>query len=112
MIQTWKELESINQLDELDKASATKTAVIFKHSTTCGISLHAKDKLESKWDLDEKQLDFYYLDLLNFRSISNEIASRYNVIHQSPQILVIRNGKSVYDISHNGIDLQTLKAKL
>jgi bacillithiol system protein YtxJ len=112
MIQTWKHLEGINQLDEIDKSSATKTAVIFKHSTTCGISLHAKDKLESKWDLDAKQLDFYYLDLLSYRNISAEVANRYGVVHQSPQIVVIRNAKSVYDISHNGIDLQTLKAKL
>jgi bacillithiol system protein YtxJ len=112
MIHTWIHLENTDQLDQIDLSSASKTAVIFKHSTSCGTSHHAMDKLVSKWDFNEKQLDFYYLDLLNYRNISSEIASRYGVIHQSPQIIVIRNGTSVYDISHNAISIETLKAKI
>lgn len=112
MIHTWKYLERIDQLDTIDQTSAAKTAVIFKHSTTCGISHHAMERLESNWDLDDRQLDFYYLDLLSYRNISNEVANRYGVVHQSPQIIVIRNGTAVYDISHNGITLQTIKNKI
>ena len=112
MVKTWKILSSLNQLNEIDLSSKTKTAVIFKHSTRCGISLHAMEKLEKNWDVPENQLDFFYLDLLNYRAISNEIGVRYKVVHQSPQIIVIRNGIAVYDISHSGIDLNTLKAHL
>lgn len=112
MIHTWKHLDNIQQLDEIEQSSKTKTTVIFKHSTRCGVSHHAMDKLVSQWDLDDSQLDFYYLDLLNYRNISNEIADRFGVIHQSPQILVIRNGRSIYDISHNGISIDVIKSKL
>jgi bacillithiol system protein YtxJ len=112
MIHTWKHLEELQQLDEIDQSSTTKTAVIFKHSTRCGTSHHAMDKLVSEWGFEEKQLDFFYLDLLNYRSLSDEIADRYSVVHQSPQIIIIRNGKSIYNISHNGINLQTIKDRL
>lgn len=112
MIHTWKNLDDVNQLETIEETSTEKTVVIFKHSTTCGISQHALHKLESAWDIEDGQIDFYYLDLLNHRKISNEIANRFGVIHQSPQILVIKDGKSVYDISHNGISLETLKSKI
>jgi bacillithiol system protein YtxJ len=112
MIQTWKQLELENQIDAINETSKTKTVAIFKHSTRCGISLHALDKLASSWDISDKELDFYYLDLLNFRNISNEVAKKYGVIHQSPQLIIIRNGKAVYDISHSAISLELLKKKL
>jgi len=112
MIHTWKTLDNINQLDEIIESSSEKTAVIFKHSTTCGISQHAMYKLESAWDIEDGVIDFYYLDLLNYRSVSNETANRFGVVHQSPQILVIKDGKSVYDISHNGISMESLKSHI
>ena len=112
MIHTWKHLDRIEQLNEIAENSTQKTTVIFKHSTTCGISQHAMHKLVSNWDLEDDQLDFYYLDLLRYRPVSNEVANHFGVIHQSPQILVIKDGKSVYDISHNAISVATLKEHL
>jgi len=108
----WKVLSTIEQLDEVVEGSKKKPVVLFKHSTTCGISAGAKHALESKWDFAAGDLDFYYLDLLNLRPISNEIASRFGVIHQSPQIIVIADGKAVFDTSHHRISADTLRGAL
>lgn len=100
----WISLENSAQLDKLEKDSLNKTIVLFKHSTRCGISLHAKEKLESASELLNEKADFYYLDLLNYRDISGEIASRYRIVHQSPQIIVLKNGGPSYNISHSAIE--------
>jgi len=57
-------------------------------------------------------LDFYYLDLLTYRPISNEIAEKFSVTHQSPQILVIKNGNAVFNNSHHSISADSLKEGL
>lgn len=112
MIKTWKNLTEEDQFDEINEISKTKTVVLFKHSTTCGISLHAKYKLESDWSFSENDLDFYYIDLLKDRHISNFAAAHYKVVHQSPQILIIKNGKAVFDTSHNAISIDVIKTKI
>lgn len=108
MVAPWQQLTSLNQIDKIIEDSNNKTIAIFKHSTRCGVSSHAMHKLEDSWQFDEKQLDFYYLDLLNYRNISNEIADRFSVIHQSPQLIIIKNGKAVYDISHQGVSNEVI----
>ena len=108
----WKMLTDISQLDEIDQTSKEKTVVIFKHSTTCGISAGAKSRLEMNWTGLEVEIDFYYLDLLSYRPISNEIASRYGVRHESPQIIVINNSKASYDTSHHRISVGDLNKAL
>ena len=112
MISIWKTLDNIEQLDSIQEESNTKPTVIFKHSTRCGISLHAKHKLESDWCFDDRDLNFYYLDLLKHRDISNEIAQRFNVIHQSPQVIILKQGKAIFDTSHNAISVGVLKSNL
>lgn len=102
-------LDNINQLDKIDEISHLKPVVIFKNSTRCFISRTALKQFEIAFDFPEDKIDWYLLDLLNFRDISNEIAHRYNVTHQSPQILVIRNGKSIFNESHDGISAEDLK---
>lgn len=109
---TWKNLSSIDQLEEIEEESHETLTVIFKHSTRCGISLHAKHNLESAWDFKEEELNFYYLDLLNHRDVSNEIAHRYRVVHQSPQIIVLKNGQAIFDTSHNAISTKAIKSYL
>jgi bacillithiol system protein YtxJ len=104
----WNHLEDLGQLNEIVEVSDSKPVLIFKHSTTCSISRMAFKNFEKEFDL-AAEIDIYYLDLLNFRAISNEIASRFSVIHQSPQILLIKNGQSVYNTSHENIDAATLK---
>ena len=107
--QAWKTLSSIDQLDQIDVQSNERPVILFKHSTTCGISAGAKYRLEDAWGDEVKNYDFYYLDLLTYRPISNAIATRYGVRHESPQILVIQNGKAVYNASHQRIDLARIE---
>lgn len=107
----WIPLVDLGQLDEIVTSSNQKPIVIFKHSTRCSISRMALKRFESEYDLDDS-VDTYYLDLLEHRDISHEIASRFGVYHQSPQLLLIKAGKSVYDVSHDAIDAGELKGKL
>ena len=102
----WNELTEENQIDLIREKSKERTQVIFKHSTRCGISAVAKGRLE-KWRPSE-EFDFYFLDLIKHRPLSNKIAEAFQVYHQSPQVLVIRNGECVYDESHLGISLQEI----
>jgi bacillithiol system protein YtxJ len=96
----WKSLTSENQLDKIAELSKTKTVLIFKHSTRCGISKMVLSRFEENQLENQEGKVFYYLDLLNFRSISDEVAARFQVMHQSPQLLVIKNGVSVVQGSH------------
>jgi bacillithiol system protein YtxJ len=101
--QIWINLEDLGQLNEIIIASEEKPVVIFKHSTRCSVSRMALKQFENEFNLQGK-MDAYYLDLIENRAISNEIASKFEVVHQSPQLLVIKNGKCIYNISHSDID--------
>lgn len=105
----WLSLESIDQLEDIIEISKQKSIVIFKHSTRCFISKSALRSFETEYNISSDKMDAYYLDLLNHRDISNEIATRFNVVHQSPQILVIKNGVCVYHASHENIQANDLK---
>ena len=107
----WIPLCDLGQLQEIITLSETQPVLIFKHSTTCGISRMAMKQFESQFDLNN-QVVSYYLDLLTYRSISNEVAARFDVQHQSPQLLLIQDGKCVYDVSHGAIDVADLRTKL
>ena len=107
----WIPLTDLSQLDEIVTISDNKPIVIFKHSTRCSVSRFALKQFESEYDLTDR-VDAYFLDLLEYRVISNEIASRFGVYHQSPQLLLIKEGKSVYDVSHSDINARELKGKL
>lgn len=106
----WIALNSEAQLDEIKEISFTKPVVILKHSTRCSISTMAKGRLDRA--LQPKGVDFYYLDLLAYRPISNKIAELFAVPHESPQILLIKNAECTYEETHNGIDMDDLIAQL
>lgn len=106
----WKPLQEAGQLDELITESFHRPVVIFKHSTRCSISTMAQARLERETTPNE--VVFYYLDVLNYRIISNQIADRFQVYHASPQLLLIRSGECVYDESHQGIQMQELVQQL
>ncbi|TPD72127.1 bacillithiol system redox-active protein YtxJ [Flavobacterium microcysteis] len=108
----WNDLTELKQLDSIIEESEEKPVVIFKHSTRCSISRMALKNFEREYKADTNDASLYFLDLLNYRDISNEIAQRFHVIHQSPQLLLIKNGKSVYDVSHSAIDAEALENKL
>lgn len=109
----WNSLTSAEQIDKIKEESEQQPVVIFKHSTSCSISATAKSRLERQWDsagLDNVKP--YYLDLLSYRSVSNQIASAFDVRHESPQLLLIRNGACTSDWSHMGIRLDEVKKAL
>lgn len=100
----WKSVEAIEDFYTLLENSATKPQIIFKDSTTCGISAHAKHRLQHGFDHLEGKADFNYLDLLTYRPISNLIAKELKVTHQSPQIILLKDKQVVYTSSHHAID--------
>lgn len=104
----WIALTNVEQLDSIVAISAVKPIVIFKHSTRCSISRMALKQFEREYSLDET-VDAFFLDLIANRDVSNEIASRFNVYHESPQLILIKDGKAVYDVSHSDIDAEALK---
>lgn len=106
----WLDFSSESQLEKIIEASQQKPQVIFKHSTTCGISASAKSRLEQE-NLSEK-VDFHYLDLLSFRSVSNLVAEKLSVVHQSPQVIVINKGQVVNYESHFAINNEFILSNL
>jgi len=99
----WTELTDMAQLAAIAEESKTQPVVIFKHSIRCSISSMAKTRLER--EAQPQGIKFYYLDLINHRDISNKVAEMFSVHHESPQVLLIKNGECVYEESHNGIDM-------
>jgi len=108
----WIELTSSEQLKEIIESSTEKPVLLFKHSTRCSISSMAKSRFESNWILNNEEFPTYYLDLIAFRAISAEIAELTGVEHQSPQAIVIKDKKAIYNASHNGIDAKEISALL
>lgn len=101
----WRELKSVNQIDEIREESKEKSVLIFKYSSRCSLSQMALDRLERNWKESEMpDVKPYFLDLISYREISNKLAHEFDVEHESPQVLIIAKGKSVYDQSHMGIE--------
>jgi len=100
----WIALTSEEQLEEILKESYNLPIAIFKHSSRCGISRMVLKSFERDYSLDESQMKLYFLDLLNFRNISNKIAAKFNVYHQSPQLLIIKDGVVIWYASHETIN--------
>lgn len=105
----WIPLESIDQVNQIVERSKEKPCVIFKHSTRCSISSMAKFRLEGDWDLSENEIEAYFLDLIKHREVSQYIAEELSVYHESPQIILIKNGEVIYDESHLDITVNELK---
>ena len=105
----WLKLNRIEQLNEITEISKTTPVAIFKHSTTCGISRMVIRNFENHCAIPEDKMKLYYLDLLAFRDVSNEVGYKFQVIHQSPQVLVIKNGIAVYHASHHSIHASDLE---
>ena len=102
----WINLEEEAQIDKIKALSRTRAQVIFKHSTRCSISSMVKNRLDKS---NTDNIDFYYLDLIRHRNLSNKIAEDFFVEHESPQVLLIKNGECVYDESHNGISFPEIE---
>ena len=106
----WIPLTELAQLQAIK--SAAGYSLIFKHSTRCSISLMAKKKFELEGDAIPENVPVYYLDLLNYREISNAIADIFQVHHQSPQLLVIKNGECTFEATHSEISAEEAAEQL
>lgn len=106
---SWKDLNHSKQLDELLDESHDKPVAIFKHSSRCGISHMVQDELKSQWDIRPEDVSFYHLSLIERRDVSNHVADKLRVPHQSPQLMLLKRGEVVYNASHHSINLRDLK---
>jgi bacillithiol system protein YtxJ len=107
----WNELTDLGQLNEIIAISNEKPVAIFKHSTRCSVSRMALKQFENEFNSSDKVTP-YFLDLIAHRDISNEIANRFGVTHQSPQLILIKGGKAIYNVSHSDIDAEELGTKV
>ncbi len=105
----WIPLISEHQLEDIRKLSSQQDQLIFKHSTRCSISSMAKNRLERAVPAN---VQFHFLDLIKYRSISNKIETEFDVSHESPQVLLIRDGKCIYDESHSGISMEEIEQQV
>lgn len=104
----WKYIESESDLDKAVEESSDKKVAIFKHSTRCFISKTVLKNFEKEVEGADKDVTYYFLDLLEHRGISNKIADRFDVVHQSPQLIVLENGKAIADASHHNISVSVI----
>jgi bacillithiol system protein YtxJ len=106
----WSELRSVHQIDKIREESKESPILIFKYSSRCSVSRMALDRLERNWnDAEMPAVKPYFLDLITYREISNRIADIFDVEHESPQVLIIENEKSVYAQSHMGIRYEEIR---
>jgi bacillithiol system protein YtxJ len=109
----WKKLTESAQIEEIKELSKTKPVLIFKHSTRCAVSSMSLDRLLRNWKTEDgEKVVPYFLDLIAFRSLSNQIEEIFGVPHESPQVILIRNGQAVYDNSHYGISYPEIMAQV
>lgn len=99
----WIPLTSLAQLKEIKKQSLKEPIAIFKHSTRCGISSMVIKRFVSNFDESLKDFKVYYLDLISYREISDEVGYEFQILHQSPQLLVIKKGQVIAHASHYNI---------
>ncbi|MCB0760183.1 MAG: bacillithiol system redox-active protein YtxJ [Flavobacteriales bacterium] len=105
----WHVLESMDDWNTALERSHQRPIAIFKHSTRCPVSMMVRRQVENAWDIPEDHVVPYFLDLIAHRDVSNAIASETGVWHESPQLILIKNGTSVYDADHNYIEVREMK---
>ncbi|MDX1943153.1 MAG: bacillithiol system redox-active protein YtxJ [Saprospiraceae bacterium] len=105
----WLELTQNEQIAEIAALSHQKPCTIYKHSTRCALSSIAKRRLESGWFFEQEDLPIFYLDVIEHRALSKQVAEFFSVYHESPQLLLIRQGECTYEASHLEISLDEFK---
>ena len=107
----WIPLETETEMESVIEQSLTRPVLLFKHSTRCSISSMALSRFENHWDTTI-DCQCYFLDLITFRSVSNYVAEKTGVVHQSPQCILMFKGKVIHHSSHNGIDAAEIASLL
>lgn len=108
----WNALETLADLENALQVSFKQPVVLFKHSTRCGVSSHVSRSLAKNWNISEEVARPYFLDLIAHRDISQAIADKLEVWHQSPQVIVVQNGAAIYEASHNHISVGGIREVL
>ena len=109
----WKKLTESTQIEEIKELSNSKPVLIFKHSTRCSVSSMSLDRLLRNWKTEDgEKVVPYFLDLIAFRALSDQVEDEFGVPHESPQVILIRNGMAVYDNSHFGISYPEIMAQV
>lgn len=108
----WKNIVSVDQLREILQGSGERPALLFKHSTRCGVSSMALSSFENEWATGTEFCDLYYLDLLSYRNTSNETSVLTGITHQSPQVIVVKGEEILYSASHSAIDALKIESLL
>ncbi|MEQ8705841.1 MAG: bacillithiol system redox-active protein YtxJ [Phaeodactylibacter sp.] len=104
----WLQLQSRSQIEEIIEHSKSVPCLIFKHSTRCSISSLAQNRLGKGWALGDNEILPYHLDLITNRDLSNAVAEQFGIRHESPQVLLIKDGRCVYDASHLQISARSI----
>ena len=104
----WNIISDKEQVQKIIDSSKDKPQVFFKHSTRCSISSMVLRRFEGSGILDRSTVDCWYLDLLSYRAISEEIAHQSHVVHQSPQAILFVDGQMCYAESHGMIDAEQI----
>ncbi|MCQ0110813.1 bacillithiol system redox-active protein YtxJ [Zhouia amylolytica] len=107
---SWNSLVHINEIENLVEESYKMPIAVFKHSTRCGISRMVLNSFEKQYGLKKEDAQLYFLDLLRFRDISDALANRFHIRHESPQLLVIKEGQIVHHASHGSINASAIEA--
>jgi len=100
----WTTLESTDQIDNIKHQQGYN--LIFKHSTRCSISMMVKKRFELDWDKLPQDLPLYFLDLIKYRELSAKVAHDFQVHHESPQLLLIKDGECILDLSHGEVSVE------
>ncbi|MBI1193909.1 MAG: bacillithiol system redox-active protein YtxJ [Bacteroidetes bacterium] len=108
----WTALERSAQIQEILERSKARPCLIFKHSTRCSISAMALNRLETGWNVPAEALDCWFLDLIAYRELSQTVAQTLRVQHESPQVLLVRNGAVFYRSSHSAINPTAIREAL
>ena len=98
----WQSLTSLDKLNDIINQSHSEDQLIFKHSTRCGISSMVLKQFQKSTNIEDAE-NIHLLDLIKYREISNKIAEDFDVRHESPQVLVIKDGVAINHASHHNI---------
>jgi bacillithiol system protein YtxJ len=108
----WIQLTTEEQIDKISEQSKTKPVLIFKYSSRCSICDRVQYIMEGNWNThpkeNEEKITPYFLNLIKYRNVSNEVARKFKVMHESPQAIVIKDGEAVYAESHGYISLDDI----
>jgi bacillithiol system protein YtxJ len=105
-------LERLEQLDRLIIESQAQPVLLFKHSYTCGVSAEALDELITHLNEDNPDVRYAMVTVQTHRDISNAVSAKFGVRHETPQALLVRDGRVVWSASHFRVNAEELNKAL